>query len=138
MFDWLANHPELILPLLVSVTLLIYGSILGIPSLRTRFLHRLPCVTTHAVHVEIDLSDPATIERSMNALHGLTSHARWSPAPPSYHVRTTTALTDGGALRWKETVVTATTYHLWRNRSAAEIRLADYLESVSREVANPN
>jgi hypothetical protein len=134
MIHWVADHPEIILPLLFVGALLTYGLLLGVPAIRTRFLRRLPCVATHAVQVSVDLTDPASLDRAMRELHLLTSHARWSPAPPSYHVRTTTALAEDGTLRWHETVVTSTTYHLRRNRATAEDRLAAYLTSLSREM----
>ena len=134
MFEWVISHPEFLLPLLFGGTLVLYVLILTVPALRNRFLHRLPCVVTHVVQIEVDLEDQASIERSMRSLHGLTSHARWSPAPPSYHVRTTAALSPDRELQWRETVLTATTYHLRRNRAEAENRLAAYLDSVSREL----
>ena len=134
MFEWVINHPELLLPLLFGGTLVLYVLILTVPALRNRFLHRLPCVVTHVVQVDVDLADQASIERSMRSLHGLTSHARWSAAPPSYHVRTTAISSPDRELQWRETVLTATTYHLRRNRAEAETRLAAYLESVSREL----
>lgn len=137
MLHWLAGHSGLIMPLVFGMALLIYVLILGIPALRTRMLRRLPCVTTHAVQIAVDLSDPGAVERAMRELHGLTSHARWSPAPPSYHVRTAIALTEDGAPVWRETVVTSTTYHLRRNRATAENRLAAYLDSLSQQRGRP-
>jgi len=131
MIDWVADHPGAIMPFLFVGVLLIYILILGVPPIRTRFLRRLPCLATHAVQVTVDLTDPAALDRAMRELHALTSHARWSPAPPSYHVRTTTALDEDGALRCSETVVTSTTFHLRRNRTDAEHRLAEYLASLS-------
>jgi hypothetical protein len=134
MIHWVADHPGAIMPLLFAGVILIYVLILGVPPIRNRFLRRLPCLATHAVQVTVDLTDPATMDRAMRELHALTSHARWSPAPPSYHVRTTTALDDDGTLRWCETVVTSTTFHLRRNRADAEHRLAEYLASLSHVV----
>jgi hypothetical protein len=135
---WLADRPEVIMPLLFAAALVTYGLLLGVPSLRTRFLRRLPCVATHAVQVTVDLTDPAAIDRAMRDLHALTSNARWSPVPPSYHVRTTAGAAEDGTLRWRETVVTSTSYHLRRNRAAAEDRLAAYLSTLSREVGLPD
>jgi len=138
MVQWLADHSGLIMPLLLLGALLTYALILGVPALRTRVLRRLPCVATHAVQVAVDVSDPAAVEQAMRQLHDLASHARWSPAPPSYHVRTTTALAEDGALRWRETVVTATTYHLRRNRASAEAGLTAYLDSLAQVVDDPD
>ena len=138
MTQWAADHSGLIMPLLVLGALLTYALILGVPALRNRVLRRLPCVATHAVQVDVDLSDPAAVERAMRQLHDLASHARWSPAPPSYHVRTTAALAENGALRWQETVVTATTYHLRRNRASAEGALTAYLDSLAEHLGDPD
>ena len=137
MVDWVAEHSGLIMPLLVLGGVLTYALILGVPALRNRVLRRLPCVATHAVQVAVDLSDQAAVDRAMRQLHDLASHARWSPAPPSYHVRTTATLAEDGALRWHETVVTATTYHLRRNRASAEAGLTAYLDSLVQVLGDP-
>jgi hypothetical protein len=138
MVDWVTEHSGLIMPLLVLGAGLTYVLILGVPALRNRVLRRLPCVATHAVQVAVDLSDESAVDRAMRQLHDLASHARWSPAPPSYHVRTTAALTEDGVLRWQETVVTATTYHLRRNRRSAESGLTAYLDSLVEHLGHPD
>lgn|SRR5215211_2983431 len=130
-FGWVAEHPELIVPALLVVGLAFYGIVLGVPPVRRRVLRRLPCLATHTVRVTLDASDPAVTASALARLHVLTSRSRWSPAPPSYHVRTTVAVDHDGAARVREVLLTSTSYHLRRNRAAAEAALEAYLATVA-------
>lgn len=127
---WAIDHAGFVMPALFVTALVLYGLVLGVPPLRARALRRLPCLATHTVRVTVDAGDPAALAAALAELRVLTSHGRWSPAPPSYHVQTTVVVPADGAPRLQETVLLSTSYHLRRNRSAAEARLGDYVSSL--------
>jgi hypothetical protein len=131
---WVLDHAGLVTPALFVAALLLYGIVLGVPPLRARALRRLPCLATHTVRVMVDAGDPAALAAALAELRVLTSHGRWSPAPPSYHVQTTVAVAADGVPRLRETVLRSTSYHLRRNRAAAEARLGDYVASLGEQL----
>lgn len=131
---WIVDHAGLVMPALFVTALAFYGLVLGLPPLRARVLRRLPCLATHTVRVVLEHDDPATLDAALAELRVLTSHGRWSPAPPSYHVQTTIAVAAEGGARRKETVLLSTSYNLRRNRGAAEARLGAYVTSLGDQL----